>query len=342
MEQKMFLHQDLLKVMLGSSQGSKQFGQCLANMCKDNLKLSLKISKVFIKAINNSNYDNVKSYLTALKPFLRLDDSLKQQKLEWVFGFSQIIQRKTYREEKYKYGVELVDRINEESHTYVSPITGAGVNDESLFSQLLKCKGKLDTFAINCLKEMLSLMAKDDVIALFVYKAAPPSYQNSRYSDWIFPYLEFQKQEIERANSYSYFKNKHDNILKSLSYLLKYEEKCKQFQEQERAELEKFKSQDAAAEVMQDWLAYKNPEVIEHFPPQLIIGKQVADDKEFLIYDEDPLVKVSIFEVTCEYNYSNPTGWFNLSLPHLEMKTSNYNTISYSQYKKNKFDYERR
>jgi len=54
------------------------------------MKLSQKVSKVFIKAINNSNFENVKNYLTALKPFLRLKDSLKDQKLEWVFGFNQI------------------------------------------------------------------------------------------------------------------------------------------------------------------------------------------------------------------------------------------------------------
>jgi hypothetical protein len=37
---------------------------------------------------------------------------------------------------------------------------------------------------------MLSLMAKDDTIALFVYKSAPPTYQSSRFVDWIRPYLE--------------------------------------------------------------------------------------------------------------------------------------------------------
>lgn len=78
-----------------------------------------------------------------------------------MFGFSQIYQRKTYREERYKYGLEFIDRIGDEAYTYVSPV-GKGVQEESLFAQLLKCKGKLDTFAINCLQEMLSLMAKDD------------------------------------------------------------------------------------------------------------------------------------------------------------------------------------
>jgi len=57
-------------------------------MCRDNVKLSKKVSKVFIKAINQSNFDNVKNYLTALKSFLKLNDTLKLKKLEWVFGIS--------------------------------------------------------------------------------------------------------------------------------------------------------------------------------------------------------------------------------------------------------------
>ena len=33
-------------------------------------------------------------------------------------------------------------------------------------------------------------MAKDDVIAKFIYDSTPPTYQYARYSDWIKPYLE--------------------------------------------------------------------------------------------------------------------------------------------------------
>jgi hypothetical protein len=98
--------------------------------------------------------------------------------------------------------------------------------EDALLSQLLKCKGKLDTFAVNCLKEMLSLMAKDDDIAKFVYHSAPPTYQQARYSDWIRPYLEHQKADVERSSSYQYYKNKHETILKSLKLLEQYEERC--------------------------------------------------------------------------------------------------------------------
>lgn len=88
LEKKLFLHADLLKVMLGSNAGGKQFGNCLASMCRDNVKMSRKVAKVFLKSISSATYENVKSYLTALKPFMRLEDSLRQQRLEWVFGIS--------------------------------------------------------------------------------------------------------------------------------------------------------------------------------------------------------------------------------------------------------------
>jgi hypothetical protein len=76
--------------------------------------------------------------------------------------------------------------------------------------------------------------------------------------------------------------------------------------------------------VGRDWLAYRNSDVICHFPPQVIIGRQVADDREFLVFDEDPNVRVTIYEIACEYNYSNPTRFFNLSLPHIEARTNMY------------------
>jgi hypothetical protein len=104
---------------------------------------------------------------------------------------------------------------------------------------------------------------------------------------------------------------------------------------------DKAESEGSLKDIGEDWLAFKSEEVIEHFPPQLIIGKQVAEDKELLVYDEDPNVRVTLYEVTCEYNYSNPTGWFNLSLPHLELRTNNYQTLSYAHYKKMQVEHAR-
>ena len=113
-EREMLTHQWLLKAMLGSPSASKAFGQCLARMCKDDLKLSRKIAKVFLRSIEQAHLDTVRCYLKALKPFLLLDDSLKKLKLEWVFGVPEIISRRLYGEDRSKYGLELIDRIDEE------------------------------------------------------------------------------------------------------------------------------------------------------------------------------------------------------------------------------------
>ena len=110
-------------------------------------------------------------------------------------------------------------------------------------------------------------MAKDDDIARFVYFSSPPTYQHARYSDWIKPYLEHQKADIERSNAYSYFKNKHDTILKTLQLFEVYEEKCKKFSEEEKAAYEKAKTEGTLTAIQEDWLGYQSEEVIPHFPP---------------------------------------------------------------------------
>jgi hypothetical protein len=107
------MHPHLLKTILGSN-ASKQFGQILAETCKDNYKLSKKISKVFLRSIESAALESISGYLKALKPFLLLNDSLKQLKLEWIFGIPDFISRKNQGDKRPKYGLELIDRINDD------------------------------------------------------------------------------------------------------------------------------------------------------------------------------------------------------------------------------------
>mmetsp|Transcript_44262 Transcript_44262/g.32251 ORF Transcript_44262/g.32251 Transcript_44262/m.32251 type:complete len:126 (+) Transcript_44262:302-679(+) len=125
--------------------------------------------------------------------------------MEWVFGVRQILTRKDYFDKNYKFGLELVYKVNDEAYTYESALN-FNQHEEALLAQLLKCKGRVDTFAVNCLKEMLSLMVKDDFICMYIYSQGPHSYQYARYTDWILPYLDGQKLELERTNSYQYMR----------------------------------------------------------------------------------------------------------------------------------------
>lgn len=75
-------------------------------------------------------------------------------------------------------------------------------------------------------------------------------------------------------------------------------------------------------------MAYNHPEVITHFPPQLIIGKQVGEER-VLHTEENESVIVRLVECDCEWIYSNPTGIFNLSLPDKMLRLPNYAVTSY-------------
>ena len=69
------------------------------------------------------------------------------------------------------------------------------------------------------------------------------------------------------------------------------------------------------------FMAYRNPEVIAHFPPQYIVGKQVDEMTEIAVQEHE-LVTVKLMEVKNEWMYSNPTGLYNLSVPEKALRTS--------------------
>jgi hypothetical protein len=338
-EKEMLLHPDLLKTMLGSSTASKAFGRCLANMCHDDAKLTRKVSKVFLRAIEQAHLDTVKGYLKALKPFLRSDDSLKLQRLEWIFGVPEVVSRKAYGASRCKYGVELVDRINDDSTKFVSPILLGAAGDEALIAQIVKCRGRFDVQCISCLKELLSVMRKDKQIARFVYNLPSQNYQCARFTDWFRPYLVEQLADPARAaaSTNAYYRSKYELLGKAIAHLDALAPTFEEFDQEQQAKLDKCLKQEGDlgfTDLSENWAGTTNAEVFKHFPPQLIVGKQVADEREVLVDDSHPLVRVEIFELDCEYAYSAPTGMFNVQLPHIEARASLYQSQSYEQYKR--------
>jgi hypothetical protein len=69
------------------------------------------------------------------------------------------------------------------------------------------------------------------------------------------------------------------------------------------------------------WMAPTHSEVMDHWPPEYIIGPEINDEKVIENYEDD-FVQVKLMEVQNEYMYSNPTGMFNLSLPNAGIRMS--------------------
>ena len=75
--------------------------------------------------------------------------------------------------------------------TFRSPILH-GAGDEALLTLITKCRDRFDLQCIGYLKELLSLMRKDQTIAYFFYHLPSYTYQYARFTDWFRPYLSEQ------------------------------------------------------------------------------------------------------------------------------------------------------
>jgi hypothetical protein len=75
-------------------------------------------------------------------------------------------------------------------------------------------------------------------------------------------------------------------------------------------------------DIDKNWLGVSNPtgEIIPHYPPGVVIGKLTSDETEFFRDDSNPYLSLVMYEVHGEWNYSAPTGGFNLACPDKKRK----------------------
>ena len=92
-------------------------------------------------------------------------------------------------------------------------------------------------------------------------------------------------------------------------------------------------SYEAVNGIDESFMAYKHPEVLPHWPPQLIIGKHLGEEE--IQVEGNDLINIRFIEVKNEWMYSNPTGMFNLSLPSKPLGTNPNNnlTTTYAEHK---------
>lgn len=72
---------------------------------------------------------------------------------------------------------------------------------------------------ITCLKELLSLMAKDRDVAAFIFRQPSHTFQYARFVDWFRPYLEGEKVVSSQQSSDFYQQAKLELIDKALKHL---------------------------------------------------------------------------------------------------------------------------
>jgi len=150
-----------------------------------------------------------------------------------------------------------------------------------------------------------------------------------RFTDWFENYIGTQKAECAKVEmtTYSYKAQRLEAITNIESVWDIFKGKIDRFAKADADRMEE-ELKNGYGECKEQWLAGEHADVLEHWPPRIIVGKSVGEPKEIL-KEEDDNIEVRLLELDCEYMYSNPTGMFNLSLPDAMIRTPNFTVISY-------------
>lgn len=181
----------------------------------------------------------------------------------------------------------------------------------------------------------------DEDVTRYLFNLQPVDYATARFTDWIKPYL-LQQQADHSKNQYqktSYMTSKLEDINEALANLEKRQPLFDKLLEEQMTRMKKAIADKNEYSNMADmkWPALANPtgEVIQHFPPQLVVGKLTTAEEVYYAHDEDPTVLLELRQVCGEYAYGAPTGNFNLTVPTMKKKAllSYQPAESYAQYR---------
>lgn len=79
-------------------------------------------------------------------------------------------------------------------------------NSDAFLTKLLMCNGKMDTFCLKGLKDLIKLCVKDDEIARYIFDCPAQTLQWNRFIDWFHNYINHQTAEQLKImhTNYSY------------------------------------------------------------------------------------------------------------------------------------------
>lgn len=123
------------------------------------------------------------------REFLKIDDSLKLQRLEWLFGIPQVNSQHTYMK-KVKVGLPAIELVSDEYFKFKSGLSKGTTSTDGFLGLLFKAKGKLEIQCIAGVSSLVEMCVEDESVARYVFSQPSPSVQYARYSDWLFPYAE--------------------------------------------------------------------------------------------------------------------------------------------------------
>jgi len=140
-------------------------------------------------------------------------------------------------------------------------------------TKIIESRKRTDAFSILAIQMLIELCVEDDMIARYVYDVMPPILAQAHFYDFFEDFIENVRSELGGHGNpvTGTHKTERQEALDVVEKLqVTFNNKMHQFMVEDRQKAEGkggFENHEAT------WLAFKHPEVIEHFPPQFIIGK---------------------------------------------------------------------
>mmetsp|Transcript_8203 Transcript_8203/g.16159 ORF Transcript_8203/g.16159 Transcript_8203/m.16159 type:complete len:2815 (-) Transcript_8203:1874-10318(-) len=274
-------------------------GKIAAKICYNDLDISLMLIELVLNELNKVDYEEIKPYFQVIRHLLAVDDDNTICRFENILGVSTLLSLRRVDTVHPYYGNSVITAIDDDAVVYRSPYnraTNAYDHSDCLLQLLWKHRKRYEHYTALGLKFLLQFCTENPGLKKYIAEIPPPSYQLSRYTDWI---LKFAEDYKNSGSSWVYAGlPKREDLAKDLQELY-----CKVI----------------------DWLAPQ--------PVRYIIGKALSCES-WTDFEEDE-VSVKIRTIRTQWVESKPDGKLNQSLPgkvpRAELYTPAVGTVNYKK-----------
>lgn len=179
-------------------------GRLIAHWSYKNRENSEMFAKVFLKGINETEYEEVAPFLKALHHFLSIKDELQSLRFEWLLGIPMMMDGsliKAAPTDKPKLGIYAIQSMGDEVYYFPSTLEHLDSVNESILNLIWRWKKRFESYTLFCIHELFCL--GDDVLK-YIWNMPSPTYQYARYSDWIEQFWD-DLAKSKSGNSAHYF-----------------------------------------------------------------------------------------------------------------------------------------
>ena len=292
---------------LKEAHAPKALASFIQHWAHNNQAFSYQVAKIILNGINETDYQEIVPYLSCISEFLSISDAFTSKRLEWLLGVS-LPSTGRLPVELSRFGLTIVESPGDDVTNYYSPITFDNTN-ESVLTLLWRYHNRWDTYTMRCLNCLLWLMHESEAVFDWVFRAAPPTYQHARYSDWFEPFIKNYIADFKKYQS-AYSSKREEMAQESLNIWLQLDLKIHDRLAQQAAA---FREQAALPPPLLEPDSDAEADYLRAYPPNYILGE--THSEKMLWKKSQDGIDIRIFEVFTTVYWSYPQQTGNAMLP---------------------------